>query len=95
MINIGPLELIIIFIVALLVIGPKKLPELARALGRALGEFKKATDELRTNLDIDFNSIDAERLPSNEPSAKNSKDEPGEPKKEETLPTKEKNVNDQ
>jgi len=75
MINIGPLELIVIFIVVLLVIGPKKLPELARALGRAIGEFKKATEELKTNLDIDLNSIDVSHSPSNLSSESSNKTE--------------------
>ena len=52
MLGIGMQEIIIILIVALIVIGPKKLPDLARALGRALGEFRKATDDLKENLDI-------------------------------------------
>ena len=57
MFNIGPFELLVIFIVALIVIGPKKLPELARALGRAVGEFKRATNDLRSSLDIDIKAI--------------------------------------
>jgi TatA/E family protein of Tat protein translocase len=55
MFNIGPLELIVVFIVALIVIGPKKMPDLARALGRAIGEFKKATRDLQSSLDVDLN----------------------------------------
>ncbi|MBN2467289.1 MAG: twin-arginine translocase subunit TatB [Deltaproteobacteria bacterium] len=57
MFNIGPFELIMIFVVALIVIGPKKLPGVARALGRAVGEFKKATDELRADLNVDLTSF--------------------------------------
>ena len=53
MFNLGPLELIVVFIVALIVIGPKKLPDLARALGRAIGEFKRATSELQSSFDLD------------------------------------------
>jgi TatA/E family protein of Tat protein translocase len=53
MLGIGMQELILILIVALLVIGPKKLPELAKALGRALGEFRRATDEIKENLEIE------------------------------------------
>ena len=94
MFNIGPLELIVIFIVVLLIIGPKKLPELARALGRALGEFKRATDELRTNLDIDLNSNGVNHPLSNLTSSKKSKNENHDPQKEEKLSVKEKNVND-
>ena len=75
MINIGPLELIVIFIVILLVIGPKQLPELARALGRAIGEFKKATEELKPSLDIDLNSIDLSHSPSNLSSESSNKTE--------------------
>ena len=54
MFNIGPLELFVVFVVALIVIGPKKLPDLARALGRAIGEFKRATSELQSNFDLDL-----------------------------------------
>jgi TatA/E family protein of Tat protein translocase len=50
----GPLgmpELIVIFVIALLVFGPRKLPELGRALGKSLGEFKRASNELRNTLE--------------------------------------------
>lgn len=50
----GPLgipELVIIFIVALIVFGPRKLPELGRSLGKSLSEFKRASNELRSTLD--------------------------------------------
>jgi TatA/E family protein of Tat protein translocase len=50
----GPLgvpELIIIFVVALLVFGPRKLPELGRSLGKGLSEFKRASNDLRATLD--------------------------------------------
>jgi len=52
MFGIGMPELIIIFVIALIVIGPKKLPDLARALGRGMAEFRKATEEVRANLNI-------------------------------------------
>jgi TatA/E family protein of Tat protein translocase len=51
--NLGMGELILIFIVALLVFGPKKLPELGKSLGRAMHEFKKATNELKNNLETE------------------------------------------
>ncbi len=53
MFGIGTIEMVLILAVALIVIGPKKLPDLAKSLGRALGEFKKATRELRDSIDID------------------------------------------
>jgi TatA/E family protein of Tat protein translocase len=49
--SIGAPELILIFIIALLVFGPKKLPELGRALGRGISEFRKATNELKVTLE--------------------------------------------
>jgi TatA/E family protein of Tat protein translocase len=49
--NIGIPELIIILGIALLVFGPRKLPELGRSLGRSLGEFRKASNELKNTLE--------------------------------------------
>ncbi len=51
MFNLGMPELLLILAVALLVIGPRKLPELARALGKGLAEFKRATRDLHQSLD--------------------------------------------
>ena len=53
MFGIGMPELLVIFVVAIVVIGPKRLPDLARSLGKAMGEFKKATNELRRAVDVD------------------------------------------
>jgi len=45
--NIGFPELIVIFVIALLVFGPRKLPELGKTLGKGLAEFKRASNELK------------------------------------------------
>ena len=49
--SIGMPELIIILTLALIIFGPRKLPELGRSLGKSLGEFKRASNELRNTLD--------------------------------------------
>jgi sec-independent protein translocase protein TatB len=48
MFGVGIPELVVIFLVALVILGPKQLPEVAKFLGKALGEFRKATDEIST-----------------------------------------------
>ena len=49
--SIGMSELLIIFVIALIVFGPRKLPELGRSLGKSLGEFKRASNDLRNTLE--------------------------------------------
>ncbi len=49
--SIGPTELILIFIIALLVFGPKKLPEIGKSVGKAIREFKKASDEIKGRIE--------------------------------------------
>ena len=48
---IGMPELIIIFVIALIVFGPRKLPELGKSLGRSLAEFKRASNDLKNTLE--------------------------------------------
>ena len=59
MFGIGMPELILIAVVALVVLGPKKLPDLAKSMGRAVREFRKATSELKETLQVDseFNEV--------------------------------------
>jgi sec-independent protein translocase protein TatA len=49
--SLGMPELIVIFVIALIIFGPRKLPELGRSLGRSIAEFKKATNELQNTLE--------------------------------------------
>jgi len=54
MLGIGMQEILIILVVALIVIGPKRLPELARTLGKGLAEFRKAADDLQETVRMDL-----------------------------------------
>ncbi len=53
MFGIGMTELLVIMVIALIVIGPSKLPDLAKALGKGLAEFKKASQEIKASLNLD------------------------------------------
>jgi Tat protein translocase TatB subunit len=55
MLNIGPQELLLILIVALVVVGPQRLPELGRTIGKALREFRKIQDDVKDTIRFDLN----------------------------------------
>ena len=52
--QIGTSELLVIFVIVLLVFGPKKIPELARGIGRGLSEFKRAADDVKNELTLEL-----------------------------------------
>jgi Tat protein translocase TatB subunit len=53
MFGLGMPEILLILAIALIVIGPQKLPDLAKTLGRAMGEFKKAAQEFKRSIDVE------------------------------------------
>jgi Tat protein translocase TatB subunit len=57
MFDFGMGELVVIFVVALIVVGPKKLPEVARAIGKGLGSLKKTLDEVKEGVQTEVNEI--------------------------------------
>ena len=82
MFGIGMTELIIILIIALLVIGPEKIPELARTLGKGLAEFKKTAEDFRNTIheNLEVEEEKEKLLQNAQEKSKNSKQ-----KKEEDL----------
>lgn len=53
MLNIGPQELLLVLIIGLIVVGPKRLPELSRQIGRGLREFRKIQDDVKGLVNLD------------------------------------------
>ncbi len=60
--SIGMPELIIILVIALIIFGPRKLPELGRSLGKSINEFKKASNELRSTLEDEIRVEERDRV---------------------------------
>jgi TatA/E family protein of Tat protein translocase len=71
--NLGFPEMIFIFLLALIIFGPKKLPEIGRQIGRALNEFKRASNEFKAQIESEISNLDIENhhqiLPPAEPPA--------------------------
>lgn len=66
--SIGMPELIIILVIALIIFGPRKLPELGRSLGKSIGEFKRASNELRSTLEEEIRVEEQKKVtPAPEP----------------------------
>jgi len=63
MFDIGLQELVLIFVIALLVFGPKNLPQLGRSLGRAMREFRRASDEFRSTIETNLKINEPDAFP--------------------------------
>lgn len=70
--SIGAPELLIIFIIALLIFGPRKLPKLGKSLGKSLAEFKRASNELKNTLEEEIEIEELKEDPLKENSEKKS-----------------------
>lgn len=69
MLNIGPQELLLILLIALIVVGPNRLPELARQIGRGLREFRKLQDEVTGMVKLDLSDGAETPRPSSKPAS--------------------------
>ena len=58
--NLGFTEMAFIFFIALIIFGPRKMPEIGRQLGRALNEFKRASNEFKAQIQSEINNLDTE-----------------------------------
>ena len=80
MFNLGVPELLLILAVALIVFGPRKLPEIGRTLGKALGEFRRATDDLKNTIEREVRLEELKQIgPSIVPFESVSRSEPLDP----------------
>ncbi|MEE9240283.1 MAG: twin-arginine translocase TatA/TatE family subunit [bacterium] len=77
--SIGMTELIVIMVVALIVIGPKRLPDLAKSLGRALRDFKRATSDFQDSMSLDDDSTTVDYSDSVNEAAEEEENTPREP----------------
>jgi len=69
MFDIGFQELVLIFVIALLVFGPKNLPQLGRSMGRAMREFRRASDEFRNTIETNLQMNELDPPPTLQPVA--------------------------
>jgi TatA/E family protein of Tat protein translocase len=58
--NLGFPEMIFLFLMALIIFGPKKLPEIGRQIGRALNEFKRASNEFKAQIESEISNLEVE-----------------------------------
>jgi sec-independent protein translocase protein TatA len=70
MFGLGMQELLVILVIALIVVGPKKLPDIAKSLGRGLAEFKRTADEFQSTLLADVSPETSPRILNHSPRSK-------------------------
>ncbi len=90
MFGIGMPELILILALALIVLGPKRLPEIARALGKGLAEFRRATDELKEefrHVEQEIDQASAQATPDDDPFLAKKTEPSSAPNKPSPTPT--------
>lgn len=75
MFDLGLQELIVIFLIALLVVGPKKLPELARTLGKWITEIRRGFYQAKTQIETEFDQVEQETFKDIDPVQKEVKTE--------------------
>lgn len=92
MFGIGVSELLVIFFVALIVLGPERLPEAARTLAKLFGEFRKASDELRVGI-VGITDDDAWKRNHNTPRVIEANAEPEPTTQSDTVPRNAENKN--
>jgi sec-independent protein translocase protein TatA len=83
--SIGMPELVIILMIALIIFGPRKLPELGRSLGKSLGEFKRASNELRNTLDEEIR-LDEQRAADAQRAARPAEQRPADDHESQGVP---------
>lgn len=74
MFGVGTSELLVILLIALIVLGPKEIPKVARTLGRAMREFQRVTDELRHTIDMEIENDERANTKPQENRAEEKKD---------------------
>ncbi|OGB67085.1 MAG: hypothetical protein A2Y94_10775 [Caldithrix sp. RBG_13_44_9] len=79
MFGIGPPELLVIFLIILILFGAKRLPELARSLGRSINEFKNATQNIKSELDVTKEDLPKEKRIPEEKKESGTKNKDSEP----------------
>ena len=78
MFGIGMTELLVVLVVALLVLGPRRLPEIARSLGRGMAEFRRASNDLRASLSASIEDDPPSTPPPPPPQTSPGAEAPGE-----------------